>query len=75
MNSCYRSFMKTQNLETLRLGDDKALQVQIPAATKRAIHMRSAETGDPMRVLVLKALAAYGFPVPEDALVDRRKPQ
>ena len=57
------------------LPDDETLQVQVPAATKRAIHIRSAETGDPMRVLVLKALAAYGFPVPDEALVDRRKPQ
>jgi hypothetical protein len=55
--------------------DDETLQVQVPATTKRAIHIRSAETGDPMRVLVLKALAAYGFPVPDQALVDRRKQQ
>lgn len=55
--------------------EDAALQVQIPASTKRAIHTRSAETGDPTRVVVLKALAAYGFPVPEAALTDRRKPQ
>ena len=51
------------------------LQVQIPASTKRAIHIRSAETGDPMRVLVLKALVAFGFPVPSGAITDRRKPE
>ena len=54
---------------------DRTLQVQVPASTKQAIHIRSAETGDPMRVLVLRALAAYGFPVPEEAITDRRKPQ
>ena len=67
--------MKPADLAPITLLDDETLQVQVPAATKRAIHIRSAETGDPMRLLVLKALAAYGLPVPEDALVDRRKPQ
>ena len=67
--------MKPADLAPITLLDDETLQVQVPAATKRAIHIRSAETGDPMRLLVLKARAAYGFPVPEDALVDRRKPQ
>ncbi len=67
--------MKPKSPELLQQSDDETLQVQVPAATKRAIHIRSAETGDPMRVVVLKALAAYGFPVPEQALVDRRKTQ
>lgn len=67
--------MKPEGVTPANLSDDETLQVQVPAATKRAIHIRSAETGDPMRVLVLKALAAYGFPVPEEALIDRRKPQ
>ena len=68
--------MKPDYLETdTPTLDEATLQVQIPTSTKRAIHIRSAETGDPMRLLVLKALVAYGFPVPEEALVDRRKPQ
>ena len=67
--------MKPESGQLTHFSDDETLQVQVPAATKRAIHIRSAETGDPMRVLVLKALAAYGFPVPEHALVDRRKPR
>ena len=54
---------------------DRTLQVQVPASTEQAIHIRSAETRDPMGVLVLKALASYGFPVPEEAITDRRKPQ
>lgn len=54
---------------------DENLQVQIPAATKRALLIRAAETGTPMRVLVLDALKASGFPVPQHALVDRRKTQ
>jgi hypothetical protein len=67
--------MKPDSDHATHLPDDETLQVQVPATTKRAIHIRSAETGDPMRVLVLKALAAYGFPVPDQALVDRRKQQ
>jgi len=67
--------MKPNKLEILVGQGEETLQVQVPAVTKRAVHIRSAETGDPMRVLVLKALAAYGFPVPEQAITDRRKPQ
>ncbi len=54
---------------------DRTLQVQVPASTKQAIHIRSAETGDPMCALVLKALASYGFAVPEEAITEHRKPQ
>lgn len=54
---------------------DRTLQVQVPASTKQAIHIRSAETGDLMGVLVLKAIASYGFPVLEKAITDRRKPK
>ncbi|MXY32828.1 MAG: hypothetical protein F4Y60_01805 [Boseongicola sp. SB0664_bin_43] len=67
--------MKTGNRLITVPEQDRTLQVQVPASTKLAIHIRSAETGDPMRVLVLRALAAYGFPVPKEAITDRRKPQ
>jgi hypothetical protein len=30
-------------------------------------------TGEPMRLIVLKALAAHGFDMPAAALTDRRK--
>ena len=49
------------------------LQIFLPAATKRAIALRAAETGETVRVIVLRALNAYGYQVPEDALVDRRR--
>lgn len=52
---------------------DATLQVQIPASTKRALHVRAVSTGEIMRLLVLKALAACGIDVPPDALVDRRR--
>lgn len=56
----------------IRTTDTEAtLQVQIPAPTKRAVHVQAVSTGETMRLLVLKALAAYGLDVPPDALVDR----
>ena len=39
------------------------LQVQVPAQTKRDLHVRAAMTGEPMRLIALTALAAYGFDV------------
>lgn len=50
-----------------------ALQLFLPAATKREIAVRAAETGETIRVVVLRALHAYGFAVPSSSLVDRRK--
>lgn len=52
---------------------DEHLQVQVPAVTKRHLDIRSAETREPIRVIVLRALQAYGVPVPATAISDRRK--
>lgn len=52
---------------------EEALQLFLPAATKREIAVRAAETGETIRVVVLRALHAYGFKVPAESLVDRRK--
>jgi hypothetical protein len=67
--------MKTKAplLETGRAQKEQTLQLFLPAATKREITLRAAESGETVRVIVLRALEAYGFHVPEDALVDRRK--
>ena len=54
--------------------NDVTLQLQVPAETKRALAMKAADTGAPMRLLVLAALKEAGFPVATEALVDRRKP-
>ena len=53
--------------------DDANLQLQMPAETKRALALMAADTGIPMRLLVLTALKDAGYPVPQEALVDRRK--
>lgn len=52
---------------------EENLQISVPHATKKSLKIRSAETGDPMRVIVLKALSAAGIEVPEEELKDRRK--
>jgi len=52
---------------------DEHLQVQVPAVTKRHLDVRSAETREPIRVIVLRALEAYGIPVPKGAISDRRR--
>jgi hypothetical protein len=52
---------------------DEPLQITVPKVTKKSLKMRAAESGDPMRVIVLRALAAVGIQVPEKELQDRRK--
>lgn len=52
--------------------EDEHLQIQVPASTKRFLGIRAAENGEPIRVVVLKALKAYGVPVPKEAIMDRR---
>jgi len=49
------------------------LQGSIPCSTKKSLKIRAAETGDPMQVIVLKALAAISIDVPKEVLKDRRK--
>ena len=54
---------------------DEHLQIQVPAITKRHLGIQAAETREPIRVIVLRALRAYGVPVPDEAIFDRRKKQ
>jgi hypothetical protein len=52
---------------------DEHLQIQVPAITKRHLGIRAVETRESMRVIVLRALQAYGVPVPAEAICDRRR--
>ena len=52
---------------------DEYLQIQVPAVTKRHLGIQAVETREPIRVIVLRALKAYGVPVPAAAISDRRK--
>lgn len=51
----------------------KNLQITVPPITKKSLKILSAESGDPMRLIVLRALAAAGVQVPSEELQDRRK--
>jgi len=52
---------------------DEHLQIQVPAITKRHLGIRAVKTREPIRVIVLRALKAYGVPVPPKAITDRRR--
>jgi len=52
---------------------DEMLQLQVPATTKRDLAVKAAKAGEPLRMYVLKALAAYGVKVPTGSIADRRK--
>lgn len=52
---------------------DEHLQVQVPAATKRDLGQKALDSREPLRMVVLRALQAYGVTVPPDAIWDRRK--
>ena len=52
---------------------EEPIQITVPQITKRSLKMRAAQSGETMRVIVLKALAAAGIQVPSSELQDRRR--
>ena len=53
--------------------EDEHLQIQVPAVTKRDLGQRALDAREPIRMVVLRALQAYGIAVPAEAIHDRRK--
>lgn len=53
--------------------DDEHLQVQVPSATKLDLAVKAAKAREPIRMVVLRALEAYGVEVPAEAIQDRRR--
>lgn len=53
--------------------DDEHLQIQVPSVTKRDLGQRALDAREPIRMIVLRALQAYGVNVPTEAISDRRK--
>ncbi len=61
------------NRERKIVSGEDTLQITVPKITKKNLRIRAAESGDPMRVIVLRALAEAGIEVPGEELQDRRK--
>jgi hypothetical protein len=51
----------------------ETLQITVPRSTKRSLKMTAARNGEPMRLIILKALKTVGIRVPKEELHDRRK--
>lgn len=63
--------MKTATLDTDQ--PNEHLQVQVPPVTKRDLGQKALDAREPIRMIVLRALQAYGVNVPPEAIADRRK--
>ena len=54
---------------------EENLQVKVPKVTKKALQRKAADDDETIRILVLRALHAAGYDVPETEITDRRKPK
>lgn len=53
--------------------DSDMLQLRVPQVLKRKLAMDAAEQGVTIRTLILNALVAAGYEIPEDEVRDKRK--
>jgi hypothetical protein len=65
--------MKSERVGRAAGGVEETLQITVPKITKKSLKIAAAESGDPMRLIVLRALAEAGIKVPQEELQDRRK--
>ncbi len=56
-----------------RAEHEEHLQIQVPTETKYDLGLKALNDREPVRMVVLRALKAYGINVPSDAICDRRK--
>ena len=54
--------------------DERTVQIKVSPELKKAIHRTALERDETVRTFILKALQQCGIPVPEQELMDRRKP-
>lgn len=52
---------------------EEHLQIQVPTETKYDLRLKALNDRESIRMVVLRALQAYGVDVPVDAICDRRK--
>lgn len=60
---------------TSKTAGEESLQITVPSSTKKSLKMKAAESGETMRIIVLRALAAAGIQVPAEELQTPRKPK
>jgi hypothetical protein len=53
--------------------EEEPLQITVPKITKKSLKIKAAQSGDTMRLIVLRALAKAGIQVPDEEVRDRRK--
>lgn len=53
--------------------ESDTLQLRVPPLLKRKLAMDAAEHGVTIRTLILNALVAAGYDIPEDEIRDKRK--
>lgn len=71
MKTCFSYFMKQEMGHAEEA--DEHLQVQVPAITKHDLGQKALDSREPLRMIVLRALQAYGVKVPSGAITDRRR--
>lgn len=52
---------------------EEHLQIQVPTETKYDLRLKALNGRESIRMVVLRALQAYGVDVPIEAICDRRK--
>ena len=52
---------------------EEPLQITVPKVTKKILKIKAAQSGDTMRLIVLRTLANAVIQVPEEQVCDRRK--
>lgn len=60
-------------IETNGPDAEEHLQIQVPIETKYDLRLKALNGRESIRMVVLRALRAYGVDVPIDAICDRRK--
>lgn len=67
-----RFSVRTNGQNEGRTERDVPVQVMVPEDVRRQLAIMSAERGESIRTMVLRALGQIGIKVPKDQLVDRR---
>lgn len=61
-----------ENILTDSEAREVPIQVMVPVSVRRQIAVMSAERGESIRTVVLRALGGIGIKIPSSQLVDRR---